>query len=338
MINQVIKLVAPRRMETFFKEENIDDNSIVVRPRYLSICAADQRYYTGSRAKEILDKKLPLALIHEAVGEVLFDKTGEFKSGDNVVMIPNTPFEQDEVIKENYLRSSKFRSSSYDGFLQNVVLMRKDRVIKIGDIDLQIASLLEPISICVNAIEEFLKTAHKRRNIIGVWGCGTIGYLTTLLLKKYLPDSRIIIFGTNTEKMRYFSFVDEQIMINEVPEDLKIDHAFECVGGPRSEDAIKQMIKHINPQGTISLLGVSENPIPIETRMVLEKGLKLIGDSRSGYQDFYKAIEIMQDKKMQDYVENIIMDMVEVNNLNDIYKAFDLDLNNSFKTVMKWNI
>ena len=32
------------------------------------------------------------------------------------------------------------------------------------------------------------------------------------------------------------------------------------------------------------------------------------------------------------------MDMVEVNNLNDIYKAFDLDLNNSFKTVMKWNI
>ncbi len=338
MINQVIKLVAPRRMETFFKEENIDDNSVVVRPRYLSICAADQRYYTGSRAKEILDKKLPLALIHEAVGEVLFDKTGEFKSGDNVVMIPNTPFEQDEVIKENYLRSSKFRSSSYDGFLQNVVLMRKDRVIKIGDIDLQIASLLEPISICVNAIEEFLKTAHKRRNIIGVWGCGTIGYLTTLLLKKYLPDSRIIIFGTNTEKMRYFSFVDEQIMINEVPEDLKIDHAFECVGGPRSEDAIKQMIKHINPQGTISLLGVSENPVPIETRMVLEKGLKLIGDSRSGYQDFYKAIEIMQDKKMQDYVENIIMDMVEVYNLNDIYKAFDLDLNNSFKTVMKWNI
>ena len=338
MINQVIKLVAPRRMETFFKEENIDDKSIVVRPRYLSICAADQRYYTGSRAKEILDKKLPLALIHEAVGEVLFDKTGEFKSGDNVVMIPNTPFEQDEVIKENYLRSSKFRSSSYDGFLQNVVLMRKDRVIKIGDIDLQIASLLEPISICVNAIEEFLKTAHKRRNIIGVWGCGTIGYLTTLLLKKYLPDSRIIIFGTNTEKMRYFSFVDEQIMINEVPEDLKIDHAFECVGGPRSEDAIKQMIKHINPQGTISLLGVSESPVPIETRMVLEKGLKLIGDSRSGYQDFYKAIEIMQDKKMQDYVENIIMDMVEVNNLNDIYKAFDLDLNNSFKTVMKWNI
>lgn len=338
MINQVIKLVAPRRMDMFFKEESIDDDCVVVRPKYLSICAADQRYYTGNRAKEVLDKKLPLALIHEAVGEVLFDKKGEFKSGDRVVMIPNTPSEKDDIIKENYLRSSKFKSSSSDGFLQNVVLMRRDRIIKIGDIDFEISALLEPISVCVNAIEEFLKSAHERRDVIGVWGCGSIGYLTTLLLKKYLPESKIIIFGTNEEKMNYFSFADEQLMTNSVPENLRVDHAFECVGGPKSEIAIKQIIDHINPQGTISLLGVSENPIAIETRMVLEKGIKLIGDSRSGYDDFYKAIEFMQDKKMQDYVENIVVDIIEVNTINDIYKAFDTDLNNSFKTVMKWQL
>ena len=338
MINQVIKLVAPRRMEMFFKEEVIDENSVVVRPKYLSICAADQRYYTGSRAKEILDKKLPLALIHECVGEVLYDPKSEFKANDRVVLIPNTPTEQDEIIKENYLRTSKFRSSSHDGFLQNVVLMGRDRIIKIGDINFETSALLEPISICINAIEEFLKSSHNRRNVIGVWGCGSIGYITTLLLKKYLPDSKIIIFGTNENKMNYFSFADDAIMINNVPADLKIDHAFECVGGPKSGDAVQQIIDHINPQGTISLLGVSENPVPIDTRMVLEKGLKLIGDSRSGYDDFYKSVELMQDKKMQDYIDNIIMDVVEVSSINDIYRAFDSDLNNSFKTVMKWNI
>lgn len=338
MINEVIKLVAPRRMEMFFQEEIVDQNHVVVRPKYLSICAADQRYYTGARAKEILDKKLPLALIHEAVGEVLYDPKGEFKPQDRVVMIPNTPFEKDGYVRENYLRTSKFRSSSGDGFLQNVVLMRRDRIIKIGDIDFRTAALLEPISVGVNGVKEFLRTSHKRRDVIGVWGCGSIGYLTVLVLKKYLPQSKIIIFGPDEEKMNYFSFADKQIMINNVPEDLKIDHAFECVGGPRAEDAIKQIIKHINPQGTISLLGVSENPVPIETRMVLEKGLTLIGNSRSGYDDFYEAVEIMQDKRMQDYVDNIIIDTVEVNEINDIYKAFDVDLNNRFKTVMKWNI
>ena len=46
----------------------------------------------------------------------------------------------------------------------------------------------------------------------------------------------------------------------------------------------------------------------------------------------------MQDKKMQDYVENIVMNTIEVKSINDIYKAFDEDLNNNFKTVMKWNM
>ena len=196
MINERIKLVAPRRMEIFFEDEEITEDSVIVRPKYLSICAADQRYYTGSRSKEILDKKLPLSLIHEAVGEVLYDPRNEFKKGDRVVLIPNLPFEKNEIIKENYLRSSKFRASSHDGFLQNVVVMRRDRIIDIKNIDFSIASLLEPVSICVNAIEEFMKTAHKKRETIGVWGCGSIGYLTTLLLKKYLPDSKIIIFTT----------------------------------------------------------------------------------------------------------------------------------------------
>lgn len=338
MINERIKLVAPRRMEIFFEDEEITDDSVIVRPRYLSICAADQRYYTGSRSKEILDKKLPLSLIHEAVGEVLYDPKNEFKKGDRVVLIPNLPFEKNEIIKENYLRSSKFRASSHDGFLQNVVVMRRDRIIDIKNIDFSIASLLEPVSICVNAIEEFMKTANKKRERIGVWGCGSIGYLTTLLLKKYLPDSKIIIFGTNEEKLNYFSFADEIVLVNKVPEGLKIDHAFECVGGKKSEDAVQQIIDLINPQGVISLLGVSENPIAIETRMVLEKGLTLIGNSRSSYEDFYKSIEIMQEEKIQDYIDNIIMDVVEINSINDIYKAFDLDLNNYFKTVMKWNI
>jgi ribitol-5-phosphate 2-dehydrogenase len=39
----------------------------------MSICAADQRYYTGSRDENVLSKKLPMSLIHEGVGEVVFN-------------------------------------------------------------------------------------------------------------------------------------------------------------------------------------------------------------------------------------------------------------------------
>ena len=335
MINEVIKLVAPKNIEISFQEENYNEDIVVVRPTYLSICAADQRYYQGKRKKEVLDKKLPLTLIHEGVGKVIYDPKGEFEKGEKVVMIPNTPVEQDEVIKENYLRSSKFRSSSADGFMQSAVYMKRDRIIPIRDIDEEVGAFIELSSVAVNAIENFLKKSHKRRNVIGVWGCGNMGYITTLLLKSYFPDSKIIVVGTRMEKLNYFSFADDVKLITELEPDFMVDHAFECVGGEKSEDAIDQIIDHINPEGSISLMGVSEEPVDINTRMVLEKGLTLLGNSRSGYEDFEKAVELEQDKQTQAYLKNIISEEIEINCLNDINEAFDRDLNNDFKTVMK---
>ena len=40
-------------------------------------------------------------MIHEGIGVVLRDPSGEFEPGEEVVMIPNTPVEEDEFIAEN---------------------------------------------------------------------------------------------------------------------------------------------------------------------------------------------------------------------------------------------
>ena len=90
-------------------------DKVIVRPTHLSICNADQRYYQGTRSKEVLAKKLPMALIHEGIGRVVSDNVGTFQPGDIVVMLPNAPTEQDEFIAENYLRSSRFCGSGFDG-------------------------------------------------------------------------------------------------------------------------------------------------------------------------------------------------------------------------------
>ena len=36
--------------------------------------------------------------IHEAVGRVIYDSKGEFEKGENVVMIPNTPKDDDKDV------------------------------------------------------------------------------------------------------------------------------------------------------------------------------------------------------------------------------------------------
>lgn len=338
MINEIIKLVEPKKLEVNFEQMNLPKNHVIVKPTYMSICAADQRYYQGKRKKEALEKKLPLTLIHECVGEVLFDPKSKYKKGEKVVLIPNTPYEEDDVIKENYRLSTKFRSSSYDGFMQTMVRMRRDRIIPIKDVNPEIASLLELMSVAVNGIENFKEKAHGRRENLAIWGDGSVAYVTALILKNYFPNSKITVLGISREKLGYFSFADETKLINEIDDNFKIDHSFECVGGAGAESAIDQMIDCIEPQGTISLLGVSEDPPHINTRMVLEKGLTLLGNSRSGYSDFKKSVELLQDLQIQDYIENIICDRIEIKGLKDIYAAFEMDLNNDFKTVMKWDI
>jgi ribitol-5-phosphate 2-dehydrogenase len=254
-------------------------------------------------------------------------------------MIPNTPIEHDDIIKENYLRTSKFRSSNLDGFMQTVVLMDNDRLIPYSNIDDKIAVLSELMSVAMNALEHFNMYSHLKKQTIGVWGCGNVGFVTSLILKKIYPNAKIIIFGTNPNKLQYFQFADETYLVNEIPEDLHVDHAFECVGGKNSEYAINQIIDIINPQGSIALMGVSEDLVGINTRMVLEKGITLLGNSRSGYEDFDAVIRFLENyPETKEYLEKIISEEIEIHSIKDMAKAFEIDSNADFKTIMKWEI
>ena len=337
MINIVYRLKSPK-----FFEESIDEielDGVVVRPTYMSICQADQRYYQGSRPAEILDKKLPMALIHEAIGEVVFDSQNNFKSGDKVVMIPNTPC-GDDVCRANYSYKSKFRGSGFDGFTSDLIKLESDRVVKLPDgFNNYVSSFIELMSVAYQGITKFDSIAITPKSRLGVWGDGNLGFITALFLKEIYPESKVIVFGKHHDNLNLFSFADEIYRIHDVPDDLAIDHGFECVGSSASQTAIEQIIDLINPQGTINLFGVSEYPVPINTRMILEKGLTVQGNSRSEREDFTGVVRLLSENpQLFDYLEKLITNVCEINSLNDLKQAFDKDSISKFgKTILKWN-
>lgn len=337
MINIVYRLKSPK-----FFEESIDEielDGVVVRPTHLSICQADQRYYQGSRPAEILEEKLPMALIHEGVGEVVFDSEGNFTSGDMVVMIPNTPC-GDDVCRANYSYKSRFRGSGFDGFTSDLIKLDSDRVVKIpDDFNLNVSAFIELITVAYQGIERFNQIAVTPKDKLGVWGDGNLGFITSLLLKEKFPNSEVFVFGKHLENLDLFTFVDGIYQIHNVPDDFVVDHAFECVGSSASQTAIDQIIDMINPQGSINLFGVSEYPIPINTRMVLEKGLTIQGNSRSDRQDFIGVIETLKENpKLFEYLEKLITGICEINSLDELKEAFDKDHISKFgKTILKWN-
>ena len=157
MLNTVYRLTGPRKIEVQFSDINLADNKIIVRPEALSICHADQRYYQGLRPSEIMEKKLPMALVHESCGRVVFSNSKNVPKGSRVVMIPNTPVEKDEFIEENYLRSSMFRASGSDGFMQDLIALDEDRVVVAPeDIDLDVLAFTEFVSISYHTIQRYM--------------------------------------------------------------------------------------------------------------------------------------------------------------------------------------
>jgi len=340
MLNTVYQLVRPRQFETAFTDISISETQVIVRPTHLSICNADQRYYQGKRPEDILRKKLPMALIHEGIGRVVCDPTKTFAAGERVVMIPNLPVEKSPYAAENYLRSSRFRGSSIDGFMQEYIQSDPDRLVRLPENmenDL-VAAFTEMPSVCYHAISRFDRTAHAGRGTIGVWGDGNMGYFTALLLRARFPQSRLIVFGVIENKLSDFSFADDICLVSQIPDDLMVDHAFECVGGRASGQVISQIIDHIRPEGTIAILGVSEDPVPINTRMVLEKGLRILGTSRSGRDDFLGLVQLYQDKpQVVGYLEKMVGGVVRTSDVSDMIRAFEMDIHKEMgKTIMLW--
>ncbi len=87
------------------------------------------------------------------------------------------------------------------------------------------------------------------------------------------------------------------------------------------------------------LLGVSEEPVPVNTRMVLEKGLTLLGRSRSGRKDFLEAAEILDgDEVLRMRMKSLISDVVNVYGVNDIHRAFNESKTADYKVVLDWQV
>lgn len=339
MLNNVYRLTGIQQIERI--TTNIDISSpdmVVVRPILMSICRADERYYTGSRDAQILAKKLPMALIHEAVGEVVRDNSSTFKKGDRVALIPNESQQHDSLVPDNYLSTSLFHSSSMDGFMSEYLLLSPENLVSIPkSIQVDMNGYLEVVSVAVEAIKRLNQVKLNESNSLGIWGDGNVAYITASIAKEMLPDAEIFVFGKHQNKLDYISFA-KTYLIDNIPEDLMIDNAIEAVGGRGSESSINQIIQILKPLGTIVLAGVSEEPVALNTRTILEKGLNLVGTTRSNREDFILALKLIENSpSLKKRLELMVQDIVEVHEISDINRAFDEDLTRDWgKTVLRW--
>ena len=346
MFQLLYKVTSPGVIEEFVDTVDLEENKVLVKVDYMAICKADIRYYLGLRDPAILNQKYPLAPIHEAVGHVVKDNSGKYKIGDKVILIPNSVDEkylkdfenkrcEREDLGNNYAIHSTFRSSSSDGFLKQFYVAESNLLVKYDDkIPAKLAVFSELLSVAVAGLRriDFKETDH-----VAIFGDGILAYITYIVFRHDHPNTKLTVYGIDKNKLAMFEGVEARTYEEYNGE--KYDTMIEIVGGKYTADAINKMIDWATVGADLILMGVSEEKVPLNTRLVLEKGLSLKGVTRSDNKDFEHVAKILEDEEVQKKILPMVLSEIKINSVNDIYEAYKKDIENKTiigKNIMKW--
>ncbi len=346
MFQLLYKVTSPGVIEEFVDTVDLEENKVLVKVDYMAICKADIRYYLGLRDPAILNQKYPLAPIHEAVGHVVKDNSGKYQIGDKVILIPNSvdekylkDFENQRCVRKdlgnNYAIHSTFRSSSSDGFLKQFYVAEPELLVKYdAKIPANLAVFSELLSVATAGLR---RIDFKETNHVAIFGDGILAYITYIVFKHDHHDTKLTVYGIDRNKLSMFK--DCEARTYDEYQGEKYDTMIEIVGGKYSADAINKMIDWATVGADLILMGVSEEKVPLNTRLVLEKGLSLKGVTRSDNRDFEHVAKLLEDKTVQERILPMVLSEITINSVNDIYKAYTKDIENKSiigKNIMKW--
>lgn len=302
----------------------IPEKCALVRTLYTGICHADVRYVSGSRPPDVMRDRLPMAPFHEAAVEIidLGPKCEGFKPGQLAVAVPNLPCYVHDPWKypsrqeacvacrpggagENFCADVRFLASNTDGMARTVFVHPVDALQPIPkDVPASVAVLAEPLSVAYAAVEP---VSPSKTDEVVILGAGAMGYLVALMVSRLWNVERARLLATDLVDERLLQIAELTRTINSrdpAGAGLKelegsFDIAFECAGGRATQATIDQAIKLLKPGGRCMLVGVSEEPVPIRTRRMLDKGLTLRGTTRSAYSHFTPILKKLADPAFQ---------------------------------------
>jgi len=328
--SKVFEVVGPYQMRERWEEiTSIPDNCLLLKTRMTGICHADLRYVSCSRPPEILRERLPLAVFHEGVAEIVEvgNSVGNLSKGDLVVIVPNIPCYVHDPNKypdiyrackacrpegagENLCEDVRFLASNAHGLSRTFLVHPASCVFPVSeDVPEEITVLTEPLTVINRAVKQSGVSFDDR---VVVLGGGFMGFVAAALLSTIvgIPKNNLLvtdIFDFKLEKCKDFATT-----INTkdgIPGEKLLsafDVAFECAGGRAAEATIDQALSLLSPGGMCVLVGVSEERIPVKTRTILDRGLTLKGTTRSAAIDYPDVLEWLKMEEFRKMLSRII--------------------------------
>jgi ribitol-5-phosphate 2-dehydrogenase len=328
----VFRLTRPFLVRPFDEPTGpLNAGSVLLRPLRAGICGSDLKLYSGARERSALLAKLPIALLHEAVAEVVATGDGAgpqtgLQVGQRVVPSPNVPCTLADPERfpcperacyacrpggagENYCLAGRFLSSNADGMARTAFVHPAACVVPVpAEVPDSLAVLTEPVATILAGLEQAALPAGGRFLVLGN---GAMGILTVIVLRAVLgaaPEDILITGRRWDARAGIVEGLATPIGDGETAalREAGIDVAFECVGGDAALETLTLATEALRPGGRGVLFGPSERPFLFDARKMIAKGLTFLGCNRARIEHFARALELCREPALRSLLERAL--------------------------------
>ncbi len=276
------------------------DGEALIKVCYCGICGTDVHVLRGEYGAD----NFPVIPGHEFVGELVEARgvgSELFAPGDMVVAQPFFSCGNCEPCaqgNDNVCRDLHFMGTRVNGgFAEYVkVLTRKMYRLPKG-MDLRLAALTEPVAVAVHDVR---RSGLKAGQTALVIGGGPIGMLIAMVAR-HAGARRVVISeisGYRRECAERLGFttanpLDEGLdgRLMELTDGKGFDVCFEVSG---SKPGIASAVRHCTIGGSVMVVGISQDPHPVDLSAVFAKQLRIQGVRIHSQYNFIGAVELLK--------------------------------------------
>jgi L-iditol 2-dehydrogenase len=283
---------------------DIEENEVLIKIVKIGVCGSDIHVYHGKHPYT----SYPVVQGHEVSGEIVKvgTRVSSYNIGDKVTIQPQVVCGKCyPCTNGNYHICDELRVMGFQttGTASEYFAIDANKVIKLpNSFTFDEGAMIEPLTVAVHALGRAKEIKGMK---ILVLGAGPIGNLVAQAAKG-LGANGVMITDLSEFRLRlakscgieYCVNIKEQGLSDQIKKNFGssgADIIFECVG---IDATINQAISNARKGTDIIVVGVFEESVNINMGFVQDRELRIIGTAMYQEEDYYKAIDLIEQKKV----------------------------------------
>ena len=296
---KAIITTAPRQMEVIEKPEpDMGPDQAIIRVEAVGLCGSDLHFYLGDHPYVTY----PQTQGHEFAGQIVAlgqRYEGPLQVGERVAVEPLVPCGECYPCRQgrpNCCTRLAVLGAHQPGALVEKLAVRAASLYPVGDLDPELAALVEPISIGLHAVNRGATTAEDR---VVIFGAGPIGQ--AVLLAATDRGACVMVVDKLASRLELARKLGADVVVNADQEDVTeavgtwtngdgASLVFEATGVPA---VIRSAVDVVASAGRVVIIGLSNQEVSLPVIEFTRKELTILG-SRNNAGIFGDAVALVR--------------------------------------------